>query len=69
MPRGTRASGAGAYGLALVLVHRGLHLPDLLPVWKDEKMTHLVGTTRNQRLETKTHPPLVYLGLCTISFQ
>lgn len=51
----------GAYRLALVFVHGGLHLPDLLPIWKNPRVTDSEGTVRNQTLKTQTHQSLFIL--------
>lgn len=49
----------GAYRLALVLIHRGLHLPNLLPIWKSIKTTAFERTIRTHDLRQK--PTNLYL--------
>lgn len=52
----------GAYRLALVFIHRGLHLPNLLPIWKNLEMTDFEGILSNRRFKTKTHQLILILA-------
>lgn len=62
-----RACSPDAYGLALVFIHRGLHLPNLLPIWKNKKRQALKELLETKDLRQK--PTDSDLGLCIISFQ
>lgn len=53
--QGIRSARLGAYRLALVFIHRGLHLPNLLPIWKNLEMTDFEGILSSRRFKTKTH--------------
>ena len=60
--QGVWSSCLGAYRLALVFIHRGLHLPNLLPIWKNLKMTDFEGTISNRDFKTKTHQLICILA-------
>lgn len=57
-----RSARVGAYRLALVFIHRGLHLPNLLPIWKNLEMTDFEGILSNWRFKTKTHRLILILA-------